>query len=419
MTRMPQDLTGASGPARMGCQSSTEHGRGSVASEQKGGGHVADDSLEFGQKLLSLLDTGSFTTSYKYALLLALFDATLETTRPDGSPPQALSGRELGARVFELYWKQARPFSEAGPLRQSSQRDLIVKIAELRGELGIAAHVPLDVARRDHPQRIARLEQEAIATVLRYPVVLLQRFGAGAGAVDDRFIYEVPWSSNLSATTIHAAGFDDRLPLVPGAGEHLVAVAGLARPVVEREWLRHVARRNEEQVDELRLEAFLFGSQRTSLHAVRAPLLDLQGGRCFYCDGERAGWEVDHFLPWARWPDDRLDNLVVAHRRCNNDKRAALASLDHLGRWWPRTLAGTPTYRRLTEIAARTSWPRRPERTAAGVRGTYLHLPQGTMLWAGAGQVEPFDRSRLELLFDHTTDVAADDRGSYEVDRRA
>jgi 5-methylcytosine-specific restriction endonuclease McrA len=361
--------------------------------DAEGGG----GAIGFGERLLALLDTGSFTTTYKYALLLSLIDAVLEGTGPDGSPPAALHGRDLGERVFALYWRQARPFSEAGPLRQSKQRDLVVKIGELRTVLGLAEHVSLDAARAAHPKAIRRLEREVVATVVRYPIPLLQRFGTGAGAVDDRFIYEIAWDDGVTESRVHRDDFDDRLVLVSGAGEHLAAIAGLARPVIEREWLRHVARRNAEHVDELRLETFLFGSPRTSLHLVREPLTDLQRGRCFYCRGERGPWEVDHFLPWARWPDDRLDNLVVAHARCNNDKRASLASLSHLERWRHRTVA-PDTARRLDEVARTTGWPRHPTRTSAGARGLYLHQPPGTMLWAERGRVEPLDTHRLRAL---------------------
>jgi 5-methylcytosine-specific restriction endonuclease McrA len=164
--------------------------------------------------------------------------------------------------------------------------------------------------------------------------------------------------------------------------------------------LHHVARRNAARVDEPVLEAYLFGSQRKSLLQVRRPLLALQGGRCFYCHGTRGAWEVDHFLPWARWPDDRLDNLVIADRRCNKDKRAALASLEHLHRWLTRTERGTSANHQFAAVAAQLSWPRRPERTLAAVRGMYLHLPAGTMLWAGIGAVEPLDRGRLTALLD-------------------
>jgi hypothetical protein len=123
-------------------------------SEPVGAVPASGDVVAFGEKLLGLLDTGSFTTSYKYALLLALFDATLEGTSADGSAPRVLHGRELGRRVFELYWHQARPFSAVGPLRQSQQRDVVVKIAGLRKRLGLAEHVTIETARTTHPGEV-------------------------------------------------------------------------------------------------------------------------------------------------------------------------------------------------------------------------------------------------------------------------
>ena len=368
--------------------------------------------LAFGEKLLALLDTGSFTTTYKYALLLSLLEAAVEGTDADGRAPTTLSGRDLGRRIFELYWRQARPFSEHGPLRQSRQRDLVVKIAELRTRLGLSEHASLDAARRADALGVARLERDVVATVVRYPIPLLQRFGSGSGAVDDRFIYDIGWADGITQGRVLAADFDDRLHLRPGAGEHLAALAGLVRPVVEREWLRYVARRNDDLVDELRLETFLFGSARISLANVRTPLLELQGGRCFYCGRERGPWEVDHFLPWSRWPDDRLDNLVVADRGCNGDKRAALAALPHLERWWRRFTPGTVEHEHLGLIAARTSWPRRADRTAGGARGLYLHQPDGTLLWEAPGEVRPLDVLRLQLTF-AAVSTAAEDPGDY------
>jgi 5-methylcytosine-specific restriction endonuclease McrA len=374
---------------------------------------TASSTIGFGEKLLSLLDTGSFTTSYKYALLLALIDATIEGTRPDGSPPPTLSGRDLGRRVMELYWRQARPYTDRGPLRQSAQRDLVVKTSELRQRLGIAQHAPIEQARLQHPAELADLEREVIATVIRYPIPLLQRFGTGSGAVEDRFIYEIGWQEGVSTGRVHGLDFDDRLHLVEAAGDHLAELAGLVRPVIEREWLRHIARRNEGDVDELRLETFLFGGERTSLAAVRDPLLRIQAGRCFYCYGERGPWEVDHFLPWSRWPDDRLDNLVAAHRRCNNDKRAALASVDHLEVWWDRFDPTGAIWRQLDEVSDDVSWPRRPVRTAAGARGLYHHQPAGTMLWAGEGRVAPLDPTALQGVF-AGLDLAAEDPDHYQ-----
>jgi 5-methylcytosine-specific restriction endonuclease McrA len=392
---------------------SSTAGHGVPPSGAPGARTSESSALAFGEKLLAILETGSFTTSYKYAVLLAIFDATLETTGPEGQPPSVLHARDLGRRVFERYWWQARPFGERGPLRQSGQRDLIVKIAELRHELRLPEHISVDAARARHPDVVGQLEREVVATVVRYPVVLLQRFGTGSGAVDDRFIYDVSWTDHIGPSTVHAEGFDDRLPLRPGAGGHLASIAGLARPVVEREWLRHVARRNGDQVEELQLESYLFGGRRVGLDAVREPLLELQTGRCFYCDGERGPWDVDHFLPWSRLADDRLDNLVVAHRRCNNDKRASLAALGHLERWWRRSRPGGAADRRLDGIAHRLTWPRHVERTAAAARGLYLHQPSGTMLWRGRGEVEPLDPDHLGAILAERSSVAAEDSADY------
>ena len=47
---------------------------------------------------------------------------------------------------------------------------------------------------------------------------------------------------------------------------------------------------------------------------------EVQDRRCFYCRTRIADpnqSEVDHFLPWARYPDDGLDNFVVADKKCN------------------------------------------------------------------------------------------------------
>jgi hypothetical protein len=374
------------------------------------------DAIAFAEKLLALLDTGSFTTSYKYAVLLALLDATVECTGADGSAPEVLHGRELGLRVFELYWRQARPLSAAGPLRQSRQRDVVVKIAELRQGLGLAEHTTLDAARAAHPIEVRRLERDVVATVIRYPIPLLQQFGGSPRAVEDRFIYELPWQPGISPGRVHRSGFDDRLHLVDGAGGHLVAIAGLARPVVEREWLRHVARRNANEVDELRLEAFLFGSQRQSLDAVRAPPARTAGGYVLLLRRRARSVGGRPLLPWARWPDDRLDNLVVADRRCNHDKRAALPGLGHLKRWWLRMAPGQRLDQQLDELAGNLGWPRRPERTAGGARGLYLHQPSGAMLWAAFGRVEPLDPDRLRAILAPTALAAAEPEGEYSVD---
>jgi hypothetical protein len=85
------------------------------------------------------------------------------------------------------------------------------------------------------------------------------------------------------------------------------------------------------------LREFLFGCDRNNLTTVRNVLRDVQGGRCFYCEG-RIGRDgaVDHFIPWSRYPLDLGHNYVLADGRCNGNKGDRLAFHGHLRRWCER-----------------------------------------------------------------------------------
>ena len=140
------------------------------------------------------------------------------------------------------------------------------------------------------------------------------------------------------------------------------------RPLFYREWAVRVAKLNS--LPEAGLESFLFDVDRASLNAVRKPLRDLQDDRCFYCDGRISGRaDVDHFIPWSRYRDDGLDNLVPAHGKCNNSKRDFLASADHVEHWAERTRARDAD---LTALARACSWPRDRERSTAVARAVYF-----------------------------------------------
>src|SRR5437867_3032664 len=112
---------------------------------------------------------------------------------------------------------------------------------------------------------------------------------------------------------------DSRAPpeqrtLRPGVGEALVRLNHLLRPLIHHQWAVKVATLN--RLDEYQLERFLFGAERVPLERVRGPIIELQEGRCFYCAerlASRAGQtpDVDHFIPWSRYPDDSLENLVA------------------------------------------------------------------------------------------------------------
>lgn len=190
------------------------------------------------------------------------------------------------------------------------------------------------------------------------------------------------------------SGFDNRIHLLPDVGDHLVLLSGLLRPLIHREWARLVAQVN--RLDHARLEGFLFGAERVSTARLQAGLRDLQGDRCFYCAGRlRGATEVDHFIPWSRHPDDAIENLVVADRICNGDKRDRLAAPEHVARWSARMDREAPGAQDLADLARRERWESAPDRTLGVVRGLYLRLRDDAILWRGRNDLVPADPRAL------------------------
>jgi hypothetical protein len=109
-----------------------------------------------------------------------------------------------------------------------------------------------------------------------------------------------------------------------------------------------------------------------------------------------SGSEVDHFIPWARYPDDGIENLVLAHSRCNHAKRDHLAATEHVLRW---ALRASEHARDLEEISKRRTWVRHRDRTLSVARSIYLGLPEDARLWRIEGEFVVMDRGRLTEAF--------------------
>lgn len=374
-------------------------------------------ALEFGERLVALLDGGRFTATYKFAVLLALLDECRAGVDEGGRPPQVLSGKAVGRRVFAVYWPQARPLGDRRVRQSTTAGDIVSKIEQRKRDLGIAPGVPLATARRRHAAAIAELEREVVTTVVRMPLPKLQRFGWGGEAVEQRFIYDFAWPDEVAASRVQADDFDDRLHLRPGVASWLVSMAGLIRPLVQQRWASFTAERNADHLGEAQLEAFLFGAERRSLAAVRDPLLEAQDGTCFYCRqaaGQRV--EVDHFVPWSKHPDDGLDNLVAAHAACNNRKRDALPAVrPHLARWAQRLDPDSREGARFAHAARQVDWPRWPIRTLGAARSLYLWLPPRTPLWQHKSTFVPSDPDAAAAILHRATPaaLAAEDEPPY------
>lgn len=106
--------------------------------------------------------------------------------------------------------------------------------------------------------------------------------------------------------------------------------------LVQGAWVRYVRQQNLALIGGTAdLREFLFGSERNRVAIVRPVLLDLQQGRCFYCNrgivGDTA--HVDHFVAWARHPVDLAHDFVLADSKCNGKKRDRLPACEHLAAW--------------------------------------------------------------------------------------
>jgi len=97
-----------------------------------------------------------------------------------------------------------------------------------------------------------------------------------------------------------SGALDTTVRLRPRAGDHLIRLAGLLRPLVQRRWVERVCAYNRHVTDSTGiLESFLFGADRLGAVRLRVALLELQDGRCFYTGTHIAKLtdaQVDHFL---------------------------------------------------------------------------------------------------------------------------
>ena len=154
-------------------------------------GDGAGTAAAWAQLVLTVLDEGRRTATYKLAVLLALIDCCALSADARGRAPSRVPVRDLAVRVLELYWPQVRPYARrdgAPLLRQSSQPRAVTvdavralrDAAEARG-----AHSPA-AAERALPDAFARTVSVIELNLVQMPLGKLQRPQgyAARGAVD-------------------------------------------------------------------------------------------------------------------------------------------------------------------------------------------------------------------------------------------
>jgi 5-methylcytosine-specific restriction endonuclease McrA len=355
------------------------------------------EAIAFGERVLSLLEQGRFTATYKYAVLLALIDVCLESTDRTGRGPSQVPVSALADKIAELYWRQTEPFgSQTGTghamvLRQNvqGQAEMVSLVAAFR-ERSLGGHPgPLSLARVRDPGAYRTLRRNLEWKLAQMPLPRLQLIGKTRA----EFLYTLDWDESIARSAYFGSDGERQVRLAPGAGDQLIRLSGLLRPLIQREWANWIARHsaNRALVKDAYLDEFLFGAERIALGRVRDGLEDVHAGHCFYCgrSARRGAGDIDHFIPWSRSTDNGIENLVLACRPCNNSKRNHLAASRHVIRWSKRFDPTSVVRRELMDIAKEADWESDPERTVSVARALYTRLPEDVLLWESRELVVP------------------------------
>jgi len=154
---------------------------------------VNDDrsAIALAEKVLAVLELGSFAATYKYALFTAILDLCLEKTSTGGAPPTALTTPEIAEKVIELYWPHAIPFEGGKVLRQGggqgdSQAEIVRAIESFRKRHAGEAGESLYRARTENPVDWSRLLRTVEWKLIEMPIPRLQV----TGREEDHFLYE-------------------------------------------------------------------------------------------------------------------------------------------------------------------------------------------------------------------------------------
>jgi len=283
----------------------------------------AEKQVAFLQNIQRLFEEGEFTATYKFALLMALTEISVERwSELQGDLRIPIIA--IAEKFAEFYWPQTLEYSSgiqgssAGILtqnlgRQAAVINILQEVRRKAPTLTSARKLP------EWPKVIAR-----IARVVRdQPVRYLQNIASNYSP----FLYDYPPPQG-------------ELILRADAAANLARYQGLIQQLARAAWIDHIRtnKRNEPILGRMDdLEAFMFGTSRSALEKIGAALADIDGARCFYCEKPLSkAKDVDHFIPWSKYPRDLGHNLVLSHPECNRSKSDTLAARPHLEKWVSR-----------------------------------------------------------------------------------
>ncbi len=280
--------------------------------------------LEFISFIQKLLSEGDFTATYKFALLSSIADICIE--KPKGSDNNLITLDEIAEKFIEKYWQHTLPYSETEIVPRilvqntGHQAAILTELSHYRVKnINTLSQLKSIVAWKS-------LLAKVKVTICKQPLWKLQIISGQACC----FLYP------------HTASKHEII-LNEGIVECFKRFHSLVTSFSQIHWaqkIRELSNNKDIIADKGDLPDFLFGTARLMITPLQPVLFEIQKGQCFYCKErlKNEKGEVDHFIPWARYPNDLGHNFVLAHRRCNNSKKDHLAALYHRDHWFEQNI---------------------------------------------------------------------------------
>lgn len=288
-----------------------------------------DFQIKFLKYIQWLLESGSYTSTYKFALLMSLVNVAIESGT-HGNDPLPISYERLAEQFIKLYWDQALPYthhqnhSDSGTLYQNSGNQAVVisKISALQSK-----QTNINKAKMNHANDWAKMRKAIAQTIHKNPAKFLQ----SPENVERTFLYHYD-EKNKTGITLNC-----------GIAYCLAHFSHIIFKLCQQYWTEFIRnnKRNQHLFNQdTDLQGFLFNQSRQNLASLLPMLIDIQDCKCFYCAKPlKKDMEVDHFIPWSKYPNDTAHNFVLADRSCNNAKRDYLADIPFYERWQLRNQA--------------------------------------------------------------------------------
>lgn len=295
---------------------------------------TAQEQLDFLQKIQLILEAGSFTSTYKFALLLSLVNLSI-TQGEDTNDTLILNYTDIAEQFIIQYWKQSLPFEcvdQNNFVLQQNTGSQIIVIKYIQ-DLMLRYETLSKAMKSDEWTSIVA---SIAKTIKSYPAQLLQNIEGQSL----NFLYD--WHSNSSV-----------IELKTNVMYCLRRFHGIIRQLVQQHWSDFVRLLPKNKITlngQPDIQSFLFDEQRISLRKLCELYQDIQNNKCFYCGKSiNDSPEVDHFIPWSYYQQDTVHNFVVADKKCNGAKSNFLADIPFLEKWLHRNSVYDQHIQKLSE----------------------------------------------------------------------